>query len=274
MSHDNRKHTRQLSISKPLTFVDLETTGSIIGLDRIVEVGALQIRPESQDELEFEQRVNPEMGITPEASKLHGITNPAVRNAPIFDIVAPRLLDFIGDSDLAGFNLRNFDLPMLQSEFQRVGLSLSMRGRRTVDAMDIFVQKEPRDLRAAYRFYCGREHNSAHSAVADARACQQILQGQLEKYDDIPDTPNGISEYTAQHRKNRALDSAGWFITRYGKPALARGKYQGLLIREIEEKDPDYLDWMLSVGIPEDSIDVIRTVLPQFGRRVPPDTEN
>ena len=257
------KHQRKLSIVRPLTFIDLETTGSILGLDRIVEVGALRIIPEG-GEMEFETRVNPEMAVTPEATKRHAITNAEVKNSPTFAEVAPRLHDFLKDSDLAGYNLINFDLPMLQSEFHRVGHTLSMQGRRVIDVMDIFVQKEPRDLGAAYRFYCGREHDGAHSASADARACWEVLQGQLSKYEDVPSTAEGLGEFVQEYRKKRSLDSGGWFISRFGSPAFARGKHQGKLIREVEELDPDYLDWLLSLGPPEDTIEVIRGVLPNF----------
>jgi len=256
---------RQLSISKPLTFLDLETTGSILGLDRIIEVGALKIERDGE-ESSFETHVNPEMAITPEATKRHGVLNTEVQDAPTFAEVAPRLLNFLSGSDLAGYNLINFDLPMLRSEFRRVGLSLQMQGRRVVDVMDIFVQKEPRDLKAAYRFYCGRELDRAHSASADARACWEVLHGQLKKYQDIPHTTEGLSSYIAEYRKKRSLDGAGWFIPRYGQPAFARGKHQGKLIREVEELDPDYFDWMLSLGLPEDTIEVIRSVLPHFAR--------
>jgi DNA polymerase III subunit epsilon len=258
--------SRKLIITRPITFIDLETTGSILRLDRIVEVGAVKILPDSSDEPQFESRVNPEMGITPEATRVHGISNADVQNAPTFAAVAPKLVDFVDNSDLGGFNLLNFDLPMLQSEFRRVGLTLPMNDRRVVDVMDIFVQKEPRDLKSAYRFYCRREYKGGHAASTDARACWNVLRGQLRKYKDLPSTPERLSAYIAEHRKKRALDSGGWFIPRYGKPALARGKYQGMLIREIEETDPDYLDWMLSLGLPEDTIGVIRTVLPNFGK--------
>lgn len=256
---------RRISITRPLAFVDLETTGGILGLDRIVEVGVLKVMPHGQ-ELEFEARVNPEMGITTEATRMHGITDADVQNAPTFDIVAGRLSEFLNASDLAGYNLLNFDLPMLQSEFRRVGLDFSMVDRRVVDVMDIFVQKEPRDLRTAYRFYCGGDYDSAHLASADARACWQVLQGQVRRYRDIPNTTDGLSEYVVEHRRKRALDSGGWFIARNGKPALARGKHQGMLIREVEESDPDYLDWMVSLGLPEDTTEVIRSVLPNFGK--------
>lgn len=256
---------RDLFIDKPLTFIDLETTGSILGLDRIVEVGALKIGLNGSESM-LETRVNPEMAITPEATRKHGLANGDVQEAPPFSEVAPTLHAFLSDSDFAGYSLINFDLPMLQSEFHRVGLNLPMKDRRLIDVMDIFVQKEPRDLSAAYRFYCGREHEGAHSASADARVCWEVLQGQIKKYDDIPLTTQGLSTYIGDFRKKRSLDSAGWFISRYGTAAFARGKYQGKLIREVEESDPDYLDWMLSLGLSEDTIEVIRGVLPQFAK--------
>jgi DNA polymerase-3 subunit epsilon len=259
------RRTRRISIAKPLTFVDLETTGSILGLDRIVEVGAVKVMQDGS-ELEFDARVNPEMGITTEATGLHAITNADVQAAPTFAIVAPRLLDFVGDSDLAGYNILNFDLPMLQSELQRVGHKLPMNGRRVIDVMDVFVRKEPRDLKAAYRFYCGTEYRGGHSASRDARACWKVLRGQIAKYSDVPNTTDELGEYILEYRRKRALDSGGWFIQRYGKPAFARGKHQGMLIREVEESDPDYLDWMVSLGLPEDTIDVIRSILPEFGK--------
>ena len=256
---------RKLSIRRPLVLIDLETTGSILGLDRIIEAGALKVMPDGR-EVEFGCRINPGMAITPEATRKHGITNVDVAEAPAFVDVGPPLLHFLADSDFAGYNLINFDLPMLQSEFHRVGLNLQMQGRKVIDVMDIFVQKEPRDLNAAYRFYCGREHNGAHSASADARACWEVLLGQLDKYEDLPPTTEGLSNFVAEYRKRRSLDSAGWFISRYGRPAFARGKHQGKLIREVEESDPDYLDWMLSLGLPEDTVEVIRSVLPDFAR--------
>jgi DNA polymerase-3 subunit epsilon len=197
---------------------------------------------------------------------MHGITNVDVAAAPAFGDVGPRLLVFLEDSDLAGYNLINFDLPMLRSEFHRVGLTLPMRGRRLIDVMDIFVQKEPRDLNAAYRFYCGREHDTAHSASEDARACLEVLLGQLNKYEDLSPTAEALSNFVAEYRKKRSLDSGGWFISRHGRPAFIRGKYQGKLIRDVGDLDPAYLSWMLSLGLPDDTIEVIRSVLPDFAR--------
>jgi DNA polymerase-3 subunit epsilon len=262
---DSDPQDREILITRPLTFVDLETTGSILGLDRIVEVGAVKIMPDGS-ELTFETRVNPEMEIIAEATRIHGITNADVHNSRTFGAIGPGLLEFLQDSDLAGYNILNFDLPMLEAEFQRIGLPLQMTGRRVIDVMDIFVHKEPRDLKTAYRFYCGSEYRGAHSAMADARACLHVLRGEVNRYKDMPNTAEGISSYVAQHRKKKALDTGGWFISRNGKPALARGKYQGMLIREIAESDPDYLGWMMSLGLPKDTVDVIRGVVPNIDK--------
>ena len=164
-----------------------------------------------QSELEFQSRVNPEMGITPEATRKHGITDAAVLESPKFSEIADKLATFLKGCDLAGYNLLSFDLPMLKAEFERIGHSFSTEGRRNVDVLDIYVHKEPRDLRSAYRFYCGREFRDAHSASADARACLDVLKGQLRKYEDLPRTTEGLATLVEEHRKLRTLDSGGWF---------------------------------------------------------------
>jgi DNA polymerase-3 subunit epsilon len=210
--------------------------------------------------------VNPEMGITTEATRKHGISSNDVRKSPKFAEIVQDLDSFLEGCDLAGFNLLSFDLPMLSAEFRRVGRHFEVKGRETIDAYSIYVQKEPRDLAAAYRLYCNQDFYSAHSASADARACWDVLRGQLKMYSDLPRTVRGLSKVVSEQRKARSLDSGGWFVSRFGKPAFARGKHQGLLIREVEESDPAYLDWMLSVGLPADTIEIIQTVLPNFGR--------
>jgi DNA polymerase-3 subunit epsilon len=257
--------TRSLSIRKPLVFLDLETTGRTIGLDRIVEIGILKVTPEGKEE-ELEARVNPEIRIPREATEIHGISDRDVQSEPSFEKVAPRLTRFLRGCDLAGYNIQNFDLPMLESEFQRVGLPLDLESRQVIDVMAIYFQMEPRDLKAAYRFYCGREHQEAHSASADARACWRVLQGQIRKYADLPTTPERISAFIAEHKRERFLDSGGWFETRDGNPVFARGRHQGRPIEEVMELAPDYFEWMLSTDPPNDTIKVIRRVLPSFGK--------
>jgi DNA polymerase-3 subunit epsilon len=256
---------RQLTITRPLAFLDLETTGKTIGLDRIVEIGVLKAMPDGT-EMTFGIRVNPEAPISTEATAIHGIADRDIQGAPTFRQIAPRLAKFLDGCDFAGYSILNFDLPMLQAEFRRVGTPLLVEGRQILDVMSIYVLKEPRDLNAAYRFYCGSEHRGAHSASADARACREVLQGQLRMYADLPNTPVGLSAFINEHSRARTLDSGGWFETRNGSPAFARGKHQGRPIQEVANSDPDYLEWMLSTDPPTDTIRVVRSVLPDFGR--------
>ena len=237
----------------------------MIGLDRIVEVGVLRISPDER-EISYASRVNPEIPIPREATVVHGISDEDVRREPTFVEIAPRLSRLLGGADLAGYNICNFDLPMLQSEFERVDIPFTLKGRNLVDVMSVFFEKEPRDLAAAYRFYCGNEMKESHSAAGDARAAMDVLRGQLRKYPDLPRSPKGLSSFLAQRRKTKTLDAGGWFEFRHGEPAFARGKYRGKLIREVWESDSDYVQWMLRAGIQDDAVKVIRTVIPDFGK--------
>jgi DNA polymerase-3 subunit epsilon len=255
--------SRKLALTKPLVFLDLETTGRVIGLDRIVEVGVLRVAPDGR-EIGYASRVNPEMPIPREATRVHGISDKDVRREQTFVEIAPRLSRLLGGADLAGYNICNFDLPMLQSEFERVAIPFTLKGRNVVDVMSIFFEKEPRDLAAAYRFYCGKEMKESHSAAGDARAAMDVLRGQLRKYPDLPSSPKGLSSFLGQRRKTKTLDEGRWFETRHGQPAFARGKYRGMLIREVWESDPDYVQWMFDAGIQHDTLKVIRTVIPDF----------
>jgi DNA polymerase-3 subunit epsilon len=206
------------------------------------------------------------MRISKEATAIHGIGERDIINKPAFKDVAPLLAGFLDGCDLAGYNILSFDLPMLSSEFRRVNIPFEIEDRQIVDAMVIFVQKEPRDLKAAYRFYCGREYEKAHSASADARACWEVLQGQVGKYADLPNTPNGLSRFIAENRRTRTLDSGGWFEMRDGEPAFARGRHQGLPIFEVAKVAPEYLEWMLTAGLPNDTIKLIKSILPDFAK--------
>jgi DNA polymerase-3 subunit epsilon len=261
----NSRKPRTLQVTRPIVFIDLETTGTVVGLDHIVEIGAVKVSPNGK-ESEFEARVNPEMRIPMEATKVHGITDEDVRDEPTFAEIAPRLAKFLVGADLAGYNLVRFDLPILESEYRRVRMPLTLKNRGVVDVKTIFFLKEPRDLRAAYRFYCGKESNRSHSAAGDARVCWEVLRGQLEKYPDLPNTPEDISALLAKLSAAKTLDTSGWFETRHGEPAFARGKHHGIPVRDVAAKDPDYLEWMLDAGLSKDTIRVIRTVLPNYGK--------
>ena len=225
-------NARSLDLVKPLAFFDLETTGTTVGLDRIVEIGILKVTPDGK-ELQLQTRINPEIRIPREATAVHGISDSDVEDKPTFGKVALRVARFLEGCDFAGYNVLHFDLPMLEAEFRRVGAPLGMKGREVIDVMAIYFQKEPRDLKAALRFYCGAEHANAHSAFADACACRSVLQGQIKMYADLPNTPVKLGELLMERAKQKTLDSGGWFETRHGKPAFARGKHQGRLIQEV-----------------------------------------
>ena len=258
-------NARSLDLAKPLAFFDLETTGTTVGLDRIVEIGVLKMTPDGK-ELQLQIRVNPEIQIPREATAVHGISDKDVEDKPTFGKVARRVARFLEGCDFAGYNVLHFDLPMLEAEFRRVGVPLGMKGRQVIDVMAIYFQKEPRDLKAALRFYCGGEHANAHSAFADACACRNVLQGQIKMYPDLPNTPAKLGELLMELARRKTLDSGGWFETRHGKPAFARGKHQGMLIQEVSQAAPDYLQWMLTTNLPQDTIKLIRSVTPNFGK--------
>jgi DNA polymerase III subunit epsilon len=257
---------RSLHLVKPLAFFDLETTGTTVGLDRIVEIGVLKVTPHGE-ELELQTRINPGIRIPREATAVHGISDKDVEGKPTFDKVAPRVARFLEGCDFAGYNVLHFDLPILQAEFRRVDVPLDMKGREVIDAMSIYFQKEPRDLKAALRFYCGTEHANEHSAFADACACRNVLQGQIRMYADLPNTPEELSAVLMERTSEKTLDSGGWFETRHGQPAFARGRHQGILIQEVAQAAPDYLEWMLTIGLPQDTVEVIRSVIPNFGKK-------
>jgi len=254
---------RRLEIKRPLAFLDLETTGNVAGLDRIVEVGVFKVDPKGAS-FKFQSLINPEIPIPCEVTAVHGIHDKDVQNSPTFAKVAKPLVKFLDGCDLAGYNVVRFDLPILEAEFERVGQSFDTDGRKVVDLMSIYHKMEPRDLSAAHRFYCGAEHTHAHSAFADARACFDILHGQLRMYADLPNTSAGLSAITVEQSKRRTMDSGGWFDTRNGEPAFARGKHRGMLLREIASRTPDYLEWMSTLDLPKDTVRVIRQIVPRY----------
>lgn len=184
---------RHLALERPLVFIDLETTGVSPVTDRIVELAMIKVHPDGRRET-ITRRVNPGVPIPPESSRLHGITDADVAAAPVFARIADEVRAFIGDADLAGFNIHRFDLPVLPRELADAGRPLAMDGRAVVDAQVIYHRRVPRDLAAAYRLYCGKELVGAHGAAADIEACVEVLEAQLAVYPDLPRTPQGLAE--------------------------------------------------------------------------------
>ena len=205
----------------------------------------------------FETRVNPGVKIPREATAVHGITDADVADAPAFAAVAPDLAAFLEGCDLAGYNLRGFDIPLLAREFERVKVPFSFEGRRVVDAQVIYFRKEPRDLAAAVRTFVGREHTGAHSALADAIASAEVLAGQLRRYADLPRGIEALAAFTAPV-EGRWVDADKRFVWRDGAAVFNFGAKRGQTLADVAAKNPEYLDWMLDADFPEEAKRIVR----------------
>lgn len=232
-----------MKLKRPLAIVDLETTGLIAGHDRVIEIAVLKIHPNGK-RTRYRSRVNPEMRIPPEASMIHGIRDRDVKRKPTFENIVPKLIRVLQSCDLAGFNILRFDLPMLREEFRRVGKEFPWDSRRIIDACRIFHINEPRDLTAAYRYYCDGEHTGTHSALEDARVCWEVLRGQLSRYGHLPRSVELLDRY-CNPSDERYVDASGKFEWRFGEAVFLFGKNKGRTLRKVAEESPDDLEWML-----------------------------
>ncbi len=255
-------------LTRPLAFFDLETTGVNTRSDRIVEIAVLKYPPRGSVRT-FEYRINPEIPIPAEATRIHGIHDQDVALAPTFAQVADRLIAFLEGCDLAGFNVRRYDLPLLQQELQRCGKSLPMDDRHVIDVQSIFHMKEPRDLSAALRFYCSREHTGAHGAMADVQATADILAAQLQRYADLPQEIPALED--SVHPKDPSwVDADGKLVWEGNNVIIAFGKYRGTSLKQLTHRDRDYLQWILDGGFDTSTKTVIRKALDgEFPERPP-----
>ncbi len=232
-------------LERPLVFLDLETTGLVPSQDRIVELAIIKVTP-SGDVLERVRRFNPGMPIPPEATAVHGITDDDIRDEAPFAKRALSLAVLLEGTDLAGFNVRRFDLPMLMAEFRRSGIPFEARGRRVIDMQAIFHREERRDLSAAARFYLGREHPEAHSALGDIRTSAAVLSAQLERYVHLPRDLDGLHAYCDEYLPIES-ELERWFRrSEDGGRVFRRGKHKGRTLAEVALHEPDYLSWMLA----------------------------
>ncbi len=250
-----------LSLQRPLAFFDLETTGTRIGRDRIIQIGVVRLLPGVERE-RWQTLVNPGMPIPPEATVVHGITDADVADAPTLDEVAREILDQLAGCDLAGFNCMRFDVPFLAEELDRVGVSWNTTALRIVDVQRIYHQMEPRDLSAALRFYCGREHTGAHDALADVEATADVLLAQLERYPERLQGDVGfLGELSGDRMRNP--DPAGKLrFDDHGNICLGFGKYAGWTLENIGRNDPGYLQWLMTKAeLPGSTLSVMRNAL-------------
>lgn len=250
-----------LQLERPLAFFDLETTGVRIGKDRIVQIGIVRLMPDGS-RTSYQALVNPGIPIPAEATAVHGITDLDVAMAPTLDAVARELLAELDGCDLGGFNLLRFDVPFLAEELFRVGIEWDHASLRIVDVQRIFHQMEPRDLSAALRFYCGREHEGAHDALADVQATADVLLAQLDRYPDrLQGTVDFLGELSGDRK--RSPDAAGKLkFDERGAICLTFGKYNGWSLENIGRNDPGYLQWLMTKAeLPGSTLAVMRHAL-------------
>lgn len=237
----------ELNLKNPLVFIDLETTGINIVNDRIVEISILKIEPNGK-ETSYTYRVNPTIPIPEESSKIHGIYDDDVKNEPKFSEIAKNITKLLEGCDLAGFNSNKFDFPLLAEEFLRADVDFDIKKRKFIDVQVIFHKMEQRTLVAAYKFYCNRELDNAHSAEADVKATYEVLKAQLDKYTELENSVEYLNSFSVQ---NKNVDFAGRIIyNKHGKESFNFGKYKGKTVEEVLEKDPGYYGWIMSSEFP------------------------
>lgn len=236
-----------LILHKPLCIFDLETTGTNISKDRIVEISILKVYPDASRESKT-WLVNPEIPIPAEASLVHGIYNADVENAPTFSEIAPKIMEMLSGTDLGGFNSNRFDVPLLAEEMLRVGVDFDLSKFKLIDAQVIFHKMEPRNLTAAYKFYCDKDLEGAHSAEADTLATFEVLDAQVGKYQDLPKEIPGLSEFSYHHK---FADLAGFIaFDDDNQEIFTFGKYKGQRVKEVFQKDIGYFGWIQNAEFP------------------------
>ncbi len=259
-----------LQLHRPLVCLDLETTGLDVQNDRIVEIACVSLLPDGSRS-SWSRRCNPQRPIPAAATAIHGIGDVDVAEAPTFAQLAPELLQLLHDADLTGFNVEKFDLPLLRQELRRIGAAYPdpqmTPPPRIVDSMRIFMQREPRHLAAATRFYCGRELAQAHNALADAEAAADVLLAQVQRYEDLPHELEGLDRMCHPSNPN-AIDPEGKLVWMGDEAALGFGKYRQRSLRELCDADPDYLRWIAGADFSPVVIDRVREALAgRFRRR-------
>jgi DNA polymerase-3 subunit epsilon len=235
-----------LQILHPLAIIDLETTGIDLATDKIVEIAIVKLMPDGTIQKK-RKLVNPQKPIPQASSNVHGITDEMVRDAPAFKQIANEIKQFLNNCDLGGYNSNRFDIPMLVEEFLRGGLDFSMEGRKLIDVQKIFHTMEQRTLSAAYKFYCNKILDNAHSAEADASATLEVLHAQIERYPQLGLTIETILSCIGE---DDCVDFARRMVIVDGVEVFNFGKHKGKSVAEILRIEPQYYDWMMKGDFP------------------------
>ncbi len=257
------------NLDRDLVFFDIESTGADVVKDRIMQIAMIKYPKDGSAPIEKNILMNPQYPIKPDAIKVHGITVEMVRNKPTFKEYAVELMDFLENCDLAGYNSNRFDIPMLTEEFDRVGINFSMQGRRLIDALQIFYKMEPRTLKAALKFYCGKELENAHDAMSDTKATADVFWGQLERYQgvDYIDRDDNLIEAPVKNdmqaihdflSDNKNVDFTGRFSRNTeGNIVFNFGSNKG----QEAHKNPNTLRWIISKDFPAQVKNIAKAIL-------------
>lgn len=248
----------RLTLERPLAFIDLETTGINVGSDRIVEIAILKLNPDGSKTTRT-HRVNPEMPISEESTSIHGISNEDVATEPTFTELAPSLFKFLFNCDLAGYNSNKFDIPMLVEEFFRAGVEFDFQERKMVDVQNIFHKMEQRTLKAAYKFYCEKDLENAHSAEADIIATYEVLESQLARYPELETDVPWLENFS---RYNKTADIMGRIVfNENGEECINFGKFKGQVVEEVFQKEPGYYGWLMNGDFPFSTKKVFQNIM-------------
>lgn len=260
----------ELNLKKPLAIFDLETTGLNITQDRIVEISILKINPNGKEEKKY-HLINPGIPVPEESTRFHGFTSDDLKDKPLFKEVAKEIARFLSGCDLAGYNAIKFDIPLLMEEFLRANVDFDLQNRQVIDVQNIFMKMEPRTLKGAYRFFCNKELENAHSAEADTLATYEILKAQLSRYEHVEyEDRDGevskpiVNDVKALHEfsmQQHFADLAGQIIFNAdGQEVFHFGKNKGRTVEEVFTKDPSYYDWMMKGEFPLYTKKLITTI--------------
>lgn len=244
----------RLNLQRPIIFFDLETTGTNVTHDRIVEISYIKVFPDGHEEKKS-RRLNPEMPIPAASTAVHHITDDDVKDAPTFRQIAKSLLDIFDGCDIAGYNSNKFDVPVLMEEFGRCGINFDIAGRRFIDVQNIFHKMEQRTLVAAYKFYCGADLEDAHSALADTQATYEVLLGQLKKYSELQNDVDFLAKFSSVGKN---LDLAARIVLDDNDvPVFNFGKHKGKRVRDVLRREPSFFDWIMQGDFPKNTKDVL-----------------
>lgn len=235
-----------LQLKRPLAVIDLETTGTNVATDRIIEIAIIKVFPDKSTQSKV-KRIHPGMPIPPSSTAIHGISDDDVKDCPNFKQCANELRQYLDNCDLAGYNSNRFDIPLLVEEFLRAGLEFDVKDRKFIDVQKIFHLMEKRTLSAAYKFYCDKNLENAHSAEADALATYEILEAQLSRYEQLQAEVAPLAEFT---KEDDYVDFARRMVMQNGLEVFNFGKYKGRPVREVLKIEPQYYDWMMKADFP------------------------